>query len=89
MPNVSFEVYAPSFIERFVESHAVMVQGNAGLKPKEGEITSRPWQWPINYRVGSITKCKKFYISFLFAGSIFLRFSVQDLFTWQPNNLVG
>ena len=26
-------------------------QGNAGLKPKEGEVTSRPWQWPINYKV--------------------------------------
>lgn len=49
--NVSFEVYAPSFLERFIESHAVMLQGNSGLKPKEGEITSRPWQWPINYRV--------------------------------------
>jgi dolichyl-phosphate-mannose-protein mannosyltransferase len=51
VPNVSFEVYAPSFFERFIESHAVMLQGNAGLKPKEGEVTSRPWQWPINYRV--------------------------------------
>ncbi|CAH1126628.1 unnamed protein product [Ceutorhynchus assimilis] len=50
LPNVNFEVYAPSFFERFLESHAVMFQGNAGLKPKEGEITSRPWQWPINYR---------------------------------------
>lgn len=50
MDNVSFEVYAPSFLERFFESHAVMFQGNAGLKPKEGEVTSRPWQWPINYR---------------------------------------
>ncbi|KAL1501793.1 hypothetical protein ABEB36_007053 [Hypothenemus hampei] len=50
LPNVNFEVYAPSFFERFLESHAVMIQGNAGLKPKEGEITSRPWQWPINYR---------------------------------------
>lgn len=50
LPNVSFDLYAPSFIERFFESHAVMFQGNAGLKPKEGEITSRPWQWPINYR---------------------------------------
>lgn len=48
---MSFEVYAPSFLERFFESHAVMFQGNAGLKPKEGEITSKPWQWPINYRV--------------------------------------
>ncbi|XP_045481761.1 protein O-mannosyl-transferase 2 [Harmonia axyridis] len=50
LENVSFEVYAPSFLERFLESHAVMLQGNSGLKPKEGEITSRPWQWPINYR---------------------------------------
>lgn len=50
LPNVSFEKYSPSFIERFIESHAVMLQGNAGLKPKEGEETSRPWQWPINYR---------------------------------------
>lgn len=50
LPNVSFAVYAPSFLERFYESHAVMFQGNAGLKPKEGEVTSRPWQWPINYR---------------------------------------
>lgn len=29
----------------------MMLQGNAGLKPKEGEVTSQPWQWPINYRV--------------------------------------
>lgn len=50
LPNVSFEEYAPSFFERFIESHAVMLQGNAGLKPKEGEVTSRPWQWPLNYR---------------------------------------
>lgn len=51
MPNVSFQVYAPGFFSRFLESHAVMFQGNSGLKPKEGEITSRPWQWPINFRV--------------------------------------
>lgn len=50
LPSVSFNLYAPSFIERFIESHAVMLQGNAGLKPKEGEVTSRPWQWPVNYR---------------------------------------
>ncbi|CAH0392491.1 unnamed protein product [Bemisia tabaci] len=50
LPNVSFEVYAPSFFERFLESHAVMLQANAGLKPKEGETTSQPWQWPINYK---------------------------------------
>lgn len=54
VPNVSFRVYAPGFFARFMESHAVMFQGNAGLKPKEGEVTSRPWQWPINYRVSGI-----------------------------------
>lgn len=51
LPNVSIVLYAPSFLEKFIESHAVMFQGNAGLKPKDGEVTSRPWQWPINYRV--------------------------------------
>ncbi|KAG9508710.1 Protein O-mannosyl-transferase 2, partial [Fragariocoptes setiger] len=50
LPNVSFEECAPSFMDRFIESHAVMLQGNAGLKPKEGEVTSRPWQWPLNYK---------------------------------------
>ena len=49
--NVSFQNFAPGFIARFIESHAVMLQGNAGLKPKEGEYTSRPWEWPINLRV--------------------------------------
>lgn len=50
LPKVSFESYASGFLERFYESHAVMFQGNSGLKPKEGEVTSQPWQWPINYR---------------------------------------
>ena len=54
MPNSTFEIYAPSFIEKFFESHTVMFQGNSGLKPKEGEVTSQPWQWPINYRVRNI-----------------------------------
>ena len=51
VPNISFQVHAPSFMEKFFESHTIMFEGNAGLKPKEGEVTSRPWQWPINYRV--------------------------------------
>ncbi|KAK6181341.1 hypothetical protein SNE40_009214 [Patella caerulea] len=64
LPNVSFEVYCPSFIEKITESHAVMTQGNSGLKPKEGEITSRPWQWPIDYR-GQIFSGKDFRIYLL------------------------
>ncbi|XP_049305919.1 protein O-mannosyl-transferase 2 isoform X2 [Bactrocera dorsalis] len=50
LPTVNLNMYAPSFLSTFMESHAVMFQGNAGLKPKEGELTSKPWQWPINYR---------------------------------------
>ncbi|XP_032521086.2 protein O-mannosyl-transferase 2 [Danaus plexippus] len=50
LPKMNFSVYASGFLERLIESHAVMLQGNAGLKPKEGEVTSQPWQWPINYR---------------------------------------
>ena len=53
VPNGSFSIYAPSFLSKFVEAHTVMLQGNAGLKPKEGEVTSQPWQWPINYRVSA------------------------------------
>ncbi|GAB1598221.1 protein O-mannosyl-transferase 2 isoform X1 [Argonauta hians] len=50
LPNVSFEMYSSNFIEKFIESHVVMTQGNSGLKPSEGELTSRPWQWPIDYK---------------------------------------
>ena len=32
-------------------NQTVPPQTNAGFKPKEGEVTSVPWQWPINYRV--------------------------------------
>ncbi|ESO86133.1 hypothetical protein LOTGIDRAFT_129702 [Lottia gigantea] len=64
LPNVNFDVYSPSFIDKVIESHAVMTQGNSGLKPKEGEITSRPWQWPINYR-GQIFSGKDYRIYLL------------------------
>lgn len=57
--NVSFLSYEMNFIQRFVESHIVMFTGNSGLKPKEGEDTSKPWMWPINYRVNSNKSCNK------------------------------
>merc|ERR1719411_2492083 len=41
LPNVSFQNFAAGFVARFLESHQVMLQGNAGLKPKEGEYTSQ------------------------------------------------
>ena len=51
VPNESFSAYQLTFFQRFIESHFVMITGNSGLKPKEGEITSKPWQWPINLKV--------------------------------------
>ncbi|XP_017871438.1 PREDICTED: protein O-mannosyl-transferase 2 [Drosophila arizonae] len=73
LPSVSFSIYAPGFFARFLESHAVMLQGNAGLKPKEGEVTSRPWQWPINYR------------GQFFSGSSYRIYLLGNPFIWWSN----
>ncbi|XP_020650025.3 protein O-mannosyl-transferase 2 [Pogona vitticeps] len=50
LPNISLDVLKPSFPEILLESHMVMIRGNSGLKPKENEVTSKPWHWPINYQ---------------------------------------
>ncbi|XP_048585823.1 protein O-mannosyl-transferase 2 isoform X2 [Nematostella vectensis] len=50
IPKASPELFKPSFFASVYESHIVMAQTNSGFKPKEGEVTSLPWQWPINYR---------------------------------------
>ncbi|XP_078263368.1 protein O-mannosyl-transferase 2 isoform X1 [Rhinoraja longicauda] len=50
MPNISLEVLKPSFPEILLESHVVMIRSNSGLKPKDNELTSKPWHWPINYQ---------------------------------------
>ncbi|XP_067848247.1 protein O-mannosyl-transferase 2 isoform X2 [Heptranchias perlo] len=50
LPNISLEVLKPSFPEILLESHVVMIRGNSGLKPKDNEVTSKPWHWPINYQ---------------------------------------
>nr|XP_039273623.1 protein O-mannosyl-transferase 2-like [Styela clava] len=39
-----------TFLERFVESHLVMASSNSLIKPTAGDIASRPWQWPLNYK---------------------------------------
>ncbi|XP_064316541.1 protein O-mannosyl-transferase 2 isoform X1 [Phalacrocorax carbo] len=51
LPNISLDVLKPSFAEILLESHMVMIRGNSGLKPKDNEVTSKPWHWPINYQV--------------------------------------
>uniref|UniRef100_A0A8C9FE83 Protein O-mannosyl-transferase 2 n=1 Tax=Pavo cristatus TaxID=9049 RepID=A0A8C9FE83_PAVCR len=50
LPNISLDVLKPSFVEILLESHMVMIRGNSGLKPKDNEVTSKPWHWPINYQ---------------------------------------
>ncbi|XP_072350600.1 protein O-mannosyl-transferase 2 isoform X3 [Scyliorhinus torazame] len=50
LQNISLEVLKPSFPEILFESHVVMIRGNSGLKPKDNELTSKPWHWPVNYQ---------------------------------------
>lgn len=50
-------IYLACFI---YETSFLLFQGNAGLKPKEGEVTSRPWQWPINLRVSYTWKFRPY-----------------------------
>lgn len=50
VPKAASDFYRPSFLGSVYESHVVMAQTNSGFKPKEGEVTSQPWQWPINFR---------------------------------------
>ncbi|XP_013867916.1 protein O-mannosyl-transferase 2 [Austrofundulus limnaeus] len=50
LPNISLSVLKPSFLETLLESHIVMIRGNSGLKPKDNEMNSKPWHWPINYQ---------------------------------------
>ncbi|KAM8921312.1 protein O-mannosyl-transferase 2 [Pelodytes ibericus] len=50
LPNISVSILKPSFVEILFESHVVMVRANSGLKPKEHEVTSKPWHWPINFQ---------------------------------------
>ncbi|XP_029453496.1 protein O-mannosyl-transferase 2 isoform X2 [Rhinatrema bivittatum] len=50
LPNISLSVLKPTFLEILLESHIVMIRANSGLKPKNNEVTSKPWHWPINYQ---------------------------------------
>ncbi|CAB1429412.1 unnamed protein product [Pleuronectes platessa] len=50
LPNISLSVLKPNFLEMFLESHVLMIRGSSSLKPKDNEMTSQPWHWPINYQ---------------------------------------
>uniref|UniRef100_A0A8D3D3D7 Protein O-mannosyl-transferase 2 n=1 Tax=Scophthalmus maximus TaxID=52904 RepID=A0A8D3D3D7_SCOMX len=50
LPNISLSVLKPHFLEILLESHIVMIRGNSGLKPKDNEMNSKPWHWPLNYQ---------------------------------------
>ncbi len=42
--------FSPGFLSSLVELHHGMFSVNNNLKPKENEVTSRPWQWPTNWK---------------------------------------
>ncbi|XP_018085850.1 protein O-mannosyl-transferase 2 isoform X2 [Xenopus laevis] len=50
LANISVSILKPTYLEILIESHIVMLRANSGLKPKEHEVTSRPWHWPINFQ---------------------------------------
>ncbi|XP_077477713.1 protein O-mannosyl-transferase 2 [Stigmatopora argus] len=50
LPNISLSGLKPHFLEILMESHVVMISGNSGLKPKDNDMNSKPWHWPINYQ---------------------------------------
>lgn len=33
-----------------ITTKCLFLQGNSGLKPKDNEMSSKPWHWPINYQ---------------------------------------
>eukprot|EP00051_Salpingoeca_urceolata_P023687 m.407471 g.407471 ORF g.407471 m.407471 type:complete len:560 (+) comp20138_c0_seq1:3375-5054(+) len=50
LPEVSTSNIAPGFFASVLELHRVMFRVNNALKPKEGEVTSQPWEWPLNVK---------------------------------------
>ena len=43
--------YRPGFLRKFIESHLLMFANNRNLKQNSDEVPSRPWMWPLAYRV--------------------------------------
>jgi dolichyl-phosphate-mannose-protein mannosyltransferase len=50
LPNSSAAAAAPSFWTALVELHHSMLSVNNNLVPKLDEVTSQPWQWPLNIK---------------------------------------
>ena len=49
-PAENTEVIQPAgLISKYLEMQVKMLKSNNDLIPKEGEPTSRPWMWPIDY----------------------------------------
>lgn len=83
LPNISLADMAPGFLSKFIESHRVMLQGNSNLKPKEGEWTSQPWEWPMSLRGQWFSAGEDFRI-FLLGNPIIWwgHLALLVLFTW-------
>ena len=48
--GVLYSDNAPGFFQSMLELHYAMFSVNNNLKPKPEEVTSRPWEWPIDYK---------------------------------------
>ena len=49
--RMDWKQHRPGFLAKLKETHLVMFANNQNLKPKADELNSRPWMWPIAYRV--------------------------------------
>lgn len=55
VPKESTRDLSPGFFASMIELHFVMKNVNNNMKPKEDEVVSRPWHWPILYKgIGSL-----------------------------------
>jgi dolichyl-phosphate-mannose-protein mannosyltransferase len=50
VPKESTKDLSPGFLRSMYELHIVMKNVNNNMKPKEDEVVSKPWHWPILYK---------------------------------------
>lgn len=71
--------------------HVAMALVNNNLKPKLGEDTSQPWEWPLNYR-GQVrlVQCMSSFpsppLTLVCSSSHFYFFSSQQFTRWGDND---
>ncbi|XP_030575483.1 protein O-mannosyl-transferase 2 isoform X2 [Archocentrus centrarchus] len=87
LPNISLSVLKPNFLEILLESHIVMFRGNSGLKPKDNEMNSKPWHWPINYQRIKMTFQVVWWINLISLGLYLTMVAVASIATQRGFSL--